>query len=58
MTQEMHDDLRYAQALASHAVPSGDIAAVFHRALKAYIAQMEKRKFAATSKPRAGPSIE
>ena len=54
MTQEMHDDLRYAQALASHAVPSGDIAAVFHRALKAYIAQMEKRKFAATSKPRAG----
>jgi len=54
MTHEMHDDLRYAQALASHAVPSGDIPTIFHRALKAYIAQMEKKKFAATSKPRPG----
>jgi len=54
MPQEMHDDLRYAQALASHAVPSGDIPTILHRALKAYIAHMEKQKFAATAKPRSG----
>jgi len=54
MTQEMHDDLRYAQALDSHAVPSGDIAKIFHRALRSHIARVKKRKFAATSKPRPG----
>ena len=48
------DDLAYAQALASHQIPSGDIAEVFGRALKAYIRELEKTKFAATARPRAG----
>ncbi len=51
MDQEAHDDLIYAQALLGHAVPSGDPAAVFARALKALVAQLEKRKFAKTDRP-------
>jgi 5-methylcytosine-specific restriction endonuclease McrA len=47
-----HDKLRYAQELLSHRLPSGDIAQVFDRALDALVGQLEKRKFAATSRPR------
>jgi hypothetical protein len=50
-----HDKLRYAQELLSHMIPSGDIAAVFERALDALIPQLEQRKFAATGRPRPGP---
>jgi len=50
--QAAHDKLRYAQALASHAVPGAALAEVFERALDAYIARLEKQKFAATSRPR------
>jgi hypothetical protein len=57
--QEAYDDLRYAQALLGHQVPSGDLAQVLGRALKALIGQIEKRKFAATSRPRkAGGSAQ
>ena len=55
MGQEMRDDLRYAQELLGHQIPSGDVAQVLHRALKALIPQLEKRKFAATDKPRSTP---
>ena len=48
-----HDKLRYAQALLSHSLPPGDIAALLDRALEALIHQCEKRKFARTSRPRA-----
>jgi 5-methylcytosine-specific restriction endonuclease McrA len=59
-----YEKLRYAQALLSHAVPSGSIEQVIDRALDALIIQLEKRKFAATQQPRsrtrpprgAGPS--
>ncbi len=40
-----HHKLRYAQALLSHAVPTGDVAQVLDRALDALIVQLEKRKF-------------
>jgi hypothetical protein len=49
-----HDKLRYLQDLMSHEFPSGDIAGVFVRALDIAIAHLEKRKFAATERPRAG----
>ncbi len=49
--QSAHDKLRYAQELLSHQLPSGDIAEIFERALDALIPQLEKRKFAAASKP-------
>ena len=45
-----HDKLRYAQALLSHAVPSGDVAQVLDRALDVLIAQLEKRKFGADAR--------
>jgi hypothetical protein len=46
------DRLRYAQALLSHAVPTGDVAQVLHRALGTLIVHLEKRKFGATRRPR------
>ncbi len=47
------DKLRYAQALLSHAVPTGDVAQVIDRALDALILLHEKRKFGAiTRRPR------
>jgi hypothetical protein len=38
-----HDQLRYAQALLGHAVPSGDLAEVLKRALDALVEKLEKR---------------
>jgi hypothetical protein len=55
MDQATHDKLCYAQALLGHSVPSGDIARVFGRALDALIGELEKTKFAATSRPRRRP---
>ena len=52
--QEDNDHLVCAQELLSHEIPSGDLAAVFSRALKALLPQLRKRKFAATEKPRSG----
>jgi 5-methylcytosine-specific restriction endonuclease McrA len=54
MDQEAHDLLRYAQDLLGHEVPTGDVAAVFKRALQALVPQLERRKFAATDRPRSG----
>ena len=53
--QGTHDLLRYAQALLGHALPAGEIAEVLDRALRALVGQLEKHKFAATSRPRTGP---
>jgi hypothetical protein len=52
MTRSAHDKLRFAQELLGHQIPSGDIAAVFERALDALVGQLEKRKFAATRRLR------
>src|SRR5438132_1496150 len=51
--QSAHDELRHVQELLGHQVPSGDLALVFERLLDLAIPQLEKRKFAATSKPRS-----
>jgi 5-methylcytosine-specific restriction endonuclease McrA len=51
--QSAHDKLRHAQALLSHQVPMSDLAGVLERVLDLAIAQLEKRKLAAVSKPRA-----
>lgn len=50
--QEIYDDIQYAQALLGHSMPSGDVVQVLGRALKVFIDQLEKRKFAATPRPR------
>src|SRR5439155_21571419 len=52
MSQELHDKLRYAQELLGHQVAPGDVAAVLERALDGLISRLEKRKFAATDRPR------
>jgi hypothetical protein len=49
---EMREKLRVAQDLLGHAIPSGDIAQVFDRALTLLVGDLTKRKFAATARPR------
>jgi hypothetical protein len=53
--RDTHDKLRYAQALLSHALPSGDVAQVLDRALDALIGQLEKRKAGAATSPAKPP---
>jgi hypothetical protein len=50
--QATHDKLRRAQELLAHALPSGDVAQVLDRALDALILALERRKLAATERPR------
>ena len=52
--KDTHDKLRYAQALLSHQLPSGDIAQVVDRALDVLVAQLEKQKFAGDRTAAAG----
>jgi hypothetical protein len=49
----MVERLHRAQDLLSHAVRRGDLTEVFDRGLKALIADLEKKKFAVTGRPRA-----
>ena len=50
--QSAHDKLRHAQQLLSHQISPSDLAGLLERLLDLAIPQLEKRKFAATSKPR------
>jgi hypothetical protein len=52
--QKAHDALCYAQELLSHELPSGGVSQIVGMALEALIPQLEKRKFAATDRPRPG----
>jgi hypothetical protein len=49
------EKLRRAQDLLGHAAPSGDLAQVFDRALDLLVADLERKKFAATDRPRRSP---
>ena len=49
---EMREKLRVAQDLLGHAIPSGDLAQVFDRALTLLVADLTRKKFAATGRPR------
>jgi hypothetical protein len=51
---ETHAKLRLAQDLLRHAVPTGDVAEVFDRALTVLLEDLARRKFAATERP--GPA--
>jgi hypothetical protein len=53
--QSAHDDLRQAQALLGHQLPSGDVGVVLERALRLLVVDLEKRKFAATAQPQHKP---
>ena len=45
ITPAEHEDLRKAQALLGHAVSSGDPAEIYARAMKHYLAHLEKQRF-------------
>ena len=53
LDQESHDLLQRARELTSHEVPTGDMAQVLKITLQLAVGQLEKRKFAATSRPGA-----
>jgi len=56
LDQETYDLLQYARALMSHQVARGEIVPVLKSALKCFVGHLEKRKFAATSRPRPSRS--
>jgi hypothetical protein len=51
-SRDAYEKLRRAQALLRHVIPSGDPAAVFERALDALLGDLERKKLAATDRPR------
>jgi hypothetical protein len=55
VTGDTHDKFRRAQDLLRHALPGGDAAAVLDRALTLLIADLERTRFAAASRPRPAP---
>jgi hypothetical protein len=56
VSRQTHDKLRRAQDLLRHAVPNGDPAVIFDRALTLLVTQLERSKTGATTRPRpAGP---
>ena len=50
---ETYAKLRRAQALLRHAIADGDPAAIFNRALTLLVAELEKTRLAAVTRPRA-----
>ena len=56
VSRQTHDKLRRAQDLLRHAVPNGDPAIIFDRALTLLLTQLERSKTGATDRPRrTGP---
>ena len=53
VSRETHDKFRRAQALLRHAVPSGDAAEIFNRAVTLLVESLERKRFAETSRPHA-----
>lgn len=51
---QTRDKLRQAQDLLRHAVPSGDVAEIFDRALTVLLEDLARKKFAATKRPQVG----
>ncbi len=51
---ETREMLEFAQDLLRHAIPSGDPAQIFARALEVLVEELLKRRFAVTRNPRAG----
>ena len=53
LDQESHDLLLQLQALLAHSVPSSDIPELLKRALKLAVRDAARRRYSATSKPKA-----
>jgi hypothetical protein len=52
VSRETHDKLRRAQDLLRHVIPDGDPAAIIDRALSLLVAELERTRLAATTRPR------
>ena len=52
ISRDTHDKLRRAQELMRHVEPTGDPAAIFDRALTLLVAELERTRLAANSRPR------
>jgi hypothetical protein len=52
-SRAMQENLREAQALLRHQVPSGDVAEIFDRALTLLLTELRKARHAATPRPRS-----
>ncbi len=50
--RETHDKLRRAQDLLRHAIPDGDPATIFEKALTLLLEELSRAKHAATDRPR------
>lgn len=57
VSRATHDKLRRAQDLLRHAIPNGDPAAIFDRALTLLVADLEHVKIAAAARPRAARPV-
>jgi len=55
--QETHDQLRRVQALLRREIPDGDPGVIFGRTLSLFIDNVERKKLAATARPRPGRPI-
>jgi hypothetical protein len=53
ISRAAHDNLRRAQDLLRHAIPNGDPAIIFERALTLLVEDLERKKLAAAKRPRA-----
>jgi len=52
LAHETYEKLQYLKSLLSHQVPNGELTQVLDRAFDAAIRELERRKFAATDRPR------
>ena len=52
VSRETFEKLRRAQNLMRHSIPSGDPAAIFDRALTLLLAELDRTRLAATTRPR------
>ncbi len=52
VSRETYDELRHAQDLLRHTLPTGDPGVIFARALTLLVAELERTKLAATARPR------
>ena len=58
ISRETREKLQRTQDLLRHTIPAGDIAVVFERALTMLLNDLERKKLAASSRPRASrPSV-
>jgi HNH endonuclease len=58
VSHETHAKLRRVQELMRHAIPDGDPAAIFDRALTVLLADLTKAKCGATERPRTGQATQ